>query len=228
MSVNTRVINATPAQVWEVLSDGWLYPLWVVGATRMRDVDDTWPLTGAKLHHSVGVWPPPSTTTPRWWPPSRCTGSSSRPVAGPSSARPGWSSSSSRSPTAPGCTWRRTRSVARQARPVAVAAADDRLAQRRVTAPARLHRRGPDREERPGLTRQPGPRSPRARTASDPDCPKWSPLGCTNLRARSLASRCVLSGGPPHWAARASRSHFGSGEPSVTRAGKRRPLMSTS
>ena len=57
MSENTRVIHATPAQVWEVLSDGWLYPTWVVGATRMRAVDDTWPLTGAKLHHSVGVWP---------------------------------------------------------------------------------------------------------------------------------------------------------------------------
>jgi hypothetical protein len=40
-----------------VLSDGWLYPLWVVGATRMRDVDEHWPTVGAKLHHSVGVWP---------------------------------------------------------------------------------------------------------------------------------------------------------------------------
>lgn len=57
MSANTRVIHATPGQVWEVLSDGWLYPAWVVGATRMRAVDDTWPLAGAKLHHSVGVWP---------------------------------------------------------------------------------------------------------------------------------------------------------------------------
>lgn len=57
MSINTRVMNATPEKVWSVLSDGWLYPLWVVGASRMRDVDDTWPDQGAQLHHSVGTWP---------------------------------------------------------------------------------------------------------------------------------------------------------------------------
>jgi uncharacterized protein YndB with AHSA1/START domain len=57
MATNTRDIAATPDQVWEVLADGWLYPLWVVGATRMRDVDDTWPAEGSALHHSVGVWP---------------------------------------------------------------------------------------------------------------------------------------------------------------------------
>jgi hypothetical protein len=39
------------------LSDGWLYPLWVVGATRMREVDTGWPAPGARLHHSVGSWP---------------------------------------------------------------------------------------------------------------------------------------------------------------------------
>lgn len=57
MSRNTRIVSATPEQVWEVLSDGWLYPLWVVGASRMRDVDDTWPAVGSRLHHSVGAWP---------------------------------------------------------------------------------------------------------------------------------------------------------------------------
>ncbi|WP_344777086.1 SRPBCC family protein [Nocardioides panacisoli] len=56
-SVMRRVVHATPDQVWDVLSDGWLYPLFVVGATRMRDVDDEWPAPGARLHHSVGVWP---------------------------------------------------------------------------------------------------------------------------------------------------------------------------
>lgn len=57
MSTNTRLIHATPDQVWDVLADGWLYPLWVVGASRMREVDDHWPAVGAQLHHSVGTWP---------------------------------------------------------------------------------------------------------------------------------------------------------------------------
>jgi uncharacterized protein YndB with AHSA1/START domain len=57
MSVNKRLVDATPDQVWDVLADGWLYPLWVVGASRMRDVDESWPEKGARLHHSVGVWP---------------------------------------------------------------------------------------------------------------------------------------------------------------------------
>lgn len=57
MSTNTRLIQASPEMVWDVLADGWLYPLWVVGATRMREVDDHWPAVGAKLHHSAGVWP---------------------------------------------------------------------------------------------------------------------------------------------------------------------------
>ncbi len=43
MSTNSRVVEATPEQVWSILADGWLYPLWVVGASRMRQVDDHWP-----------------------------------------------------------------------------------------------------------------------------------------------------------------------------------------
>ena len=57
MSTTTRHIDATPEHVWEVLADGWLYPLWVVGASRMREVDDHWPEVGSQLHHSVGCWP---------------------------------------------------------------------------------------------------------------------------------------------------------------------------
>lgn len=56
MSV-TRTTRASRGAVWAVLADGWLYPLWVVGATRMRDVDGHWPEPGARLHHSAGVWP---------------------------------------------------------------------------------------------------------------------------------------------------------------------------
>jgi uncharacterized protein YndB with AHSA1/START domain len=57
MSTTTRPISATPEQVWSVLADGWLYPLFVVGASRIRDVDETWPAVGSRLHHSVGTWP---------------------------------------------------------------------------------------------------------------------------------------------------------------------------
>ncbi len=53
----TGRIRATPEQVWDVLADGWLFPLWVVGASRMRAVDPTWPEVGSLLHHSVGAWP---------------------------------------------------------------------------------------------------------------------------------------------------------------------------
>ena len=57
MSRNVRTLNVPPSVVWKVLADGWLYPIWVVGASRMREVEDHWPAVGAKLHHSVGIWP---------------------------------------------------------------------------------------------------------------------------------------------------------------------------
>ncbi len=53
----SRQTSASIADVWGVLSDGWLYPLWVVGASRMRSVDAGWPEVGTRLHHSVGNWP---------------------------------------------------------------------------------------------------------------------------------------------------------------------------
>jgi len=57
MSVNYRLIKCSPDEVFRVLADGWLYPSWVVGASRIRDVDEHWPAVGAKLHHSFGIWP---------------------------------------------------------------------------------------------------------------------------------------------------------------------------
>jgi hypothetical protein len=73
MSVNYRFIEATPDEVFAVLANGWLYPSWVVGASRMRDVDDAWPVEGARLFHSFGVWPlliNDSTSILEWDPPS--------------------------------------------------------------------------------------------------------------------------------------------------------------
>jgi hypothetical protein len=56
--ISVRRETAADAQaVWRVLADGWLYPSWVVGASRMRDVDEGWPAVGTMLHHSVGAWP---------------------------------------------------------------------------------------------------------------------------------------------------------------------------
>lgn len=57
MATNTRAMDCTPDDVFRVLANGWLYPSWVVGASRMRDVDAAWPSPGAELHHSFGVWP---------------------------------------------------------------------------------------------------------------------------------------------------------------------------
>lgn len=57
MSINVRRMHCSPADVLRVLSDGWLYPAWVVGASRMRAVDDEWPRQGSRLAHSFGVWP---------------------------------------------------------------------------------------------------------------------------------------------------------------------------
>ena len=57
MSTQARVVKAAPTAVWEVLADGWLYPLWVVGASRIRDVDPSWPEQGSQIAHSVGAWP---------------------------------------------------------------------------------------------------------------------------------------------------------------------------
>lgn len=63
----------SPENVFAVLSNGWLYPTWVVGASRMRDVDQTWPSVSATLHHSVGVWPlllDDTTSILEWDPPT--------------------------------------------------------------------------------------------------------------------------------------------------------------
>jgi hypothetical protein len=52
-----RVVDVPAASIWAVLADGGLYANWVVGASRIRDVDPDWPRAGARIHHSVGVWP---------------------------------------------------------------------------------------------------------------------------------------------------------------------------
>lgn len=67
-----RTLQCSSDAVFAVLADGWTYASWVVGASRMRDVDDSWPDEGATLHHSAGVWPfllNDTTTLVTWRPP---------------------------------------------------------------------------------------------------------------------------------------------------------------
>ncbi len=74
MSRNVRAMRCSPEAVFEVLADGWLYPGWVVGASRMRAVDRDWPAERSELHHSVGVWPlliDDDTVSLEWDPPRR-------------------------------------------------------------------------------------------------------------------------------------------------------------
>jgi hypothetical protein len=74
MSSNVRVLRCAPEDVFAVIADGWLFPSWVVGASRMREVDEAWPSVGAELHHSFGVWPvviDDTTVSIEWDPPRR-------------------------------------------------------------------------------------------------------------------------------------------------------------
>ncbi|TIH40129.1 SRPBCC family protein [Subtercola vilae] len=74
MSTNHRTVNCTPEDVFAVIANGWFFPNWVVGASRMRDVDTSWPHVGSRLHHSFGVWPVlinDETTSLQWNPPHR-------------------------------------------------------------------------------------------------------------------------------------------------------------
>lgn len=52
-----RDTTATRQQVWDVIANGWTYSQWVVGNTRMRAVDTSWPAPGSRIHHTIGIWP---------------------------------------------------------------------------------------------------------------------------------------------------------------------------
>jgi hypothetical protein len=71
MAVVERRVGCAAEVVVEVLEDGWLYAGWVVGASRIREVDPHWPRAGAAIHHSAGVWPVVinDTTVSRRWDP---------------------------------------------------------------------------------------------------------------------------------------------------------------
>ncbi|UOZ04916.1 SRPBCC family protein [Amycolatopsis sp. WQ 127309] len=57
MTEVSRMVDAPPESVFAVLADGWSYGGWVVGSSHIRVVDEDWPAVGARIHHSVGLWP---------------------------------------------------------------------------------------------------------------------------------------------------------------------------
>jgi uncharacterized protein YndB with AHSA1/START domain len=54
LAITERSIDATPAEVFEVLLDPFLYEHWVVGAKEIRGADESWPAVGSAFHHRVG------------------------------------------------------------------------------------------------------------------------------------------------------------------------------
>lgn len=57
MATNTRYINASRGQTWDVLSNGWTFANWVVGNSHVRAVEHHWPEVGSRLFHASGPWP---------------------------------------------------------------------------------------------------------------------------------------------------------------------------
>ena len=57
VAIVKRIVPAPPDRVFAVLADGWTYSDWVVGTVHIRDVDESWPQPGSKLHHKAGPWP---------------------------------------------------------------------------------------------------------------------------------------------------------------------------
>jgi hypothetical protein len=56
----TEVVRTVPVSaedIFAVLSDGWSYAGWVVGASHIREVDPDWPAVGSRIHHKSGPWP---------------------------------------------------------------------------------------------------------------------------------------------------------------------------
>ncbi|HVE68819.1 MAG TPA: SRPBCC domain-containing protein [Solirubrobacteraceae bacterium] len=57
MPRNETTTTASPQDVWDVLVDAESYAYWVVGASKIREVEPEWPQPGSRFHHSQGIWP---------------------------------------------------------------------------------------------------------------------------------------------------------------------------
>lgn len=58
MATVQTTIDAPVAEVWDALVDVRTYPRWLIGARRIRRVDDGWPAPGTAFHHEVGLGGP--------------------------------------------------------------------------------------------------------------------------------------------------------------------------
>src|SRR5690554_932011 len=54
----SRTIDAPLEDVWDALVDVRTYPSWLIGAQKIRAVDDDWPEPGSAFHHTVGIGGP--------------------------------------------------------------------------------------------------------------------------------------------------------------------------
>ncbi|HWG73583.1 MAG TPA: SRPBCC family protein [Acidimicrobiales bacterium] len=57
MALRNILVEASPSEVWEVLSDGHSYAEWVVGTRQIRSVDPNWPAEGSSLYYRIGIGP---------------------------------------------------------------------------------------------------------------------------------------------------------------------------
>lgn len=57
MAINRRQMQVPREQVWAVLDDGHRYAEWVVGTSHIRDVDGGFPVSGSRIHYTVGRGP---------------------------------------------------------------------------------------------------------------------------------------------------------------------------
>ena len=55
MTVLNVLVDRSPGEVWDVLSDGRAYAEWVMGTRHVRDVDPDWPALGSKIHYTLGI-----------------------------------------------------------------------------------------------------------------------------------------------------------------------------
>jgi uncharacterized protein YndB with AHSA1/START domain len=57
MATTERIMDATPEEVFAVLSDPQAYSHWVVGSASVRGADEDFPAVGSRFHHTVGIGP---------------------------------------------------------------------------------------------------------------------------------------------------------------------------